>query len=69
MARPTEPGYYWLNRGAWHIVEVSSWIQGAEAFVYTYCGGEEQFLVKNTADSQWGGRITQEPAPDPPPPF
>jgi hypothetical protein len=72
MARPTEPGYYWLRDGLeWAIVKVE-----VPASVYPYrtlqvwhVGWEGPSTVLHYADDAWGGKITQEPAPDPPPPF
>ena len=69
MARPTEPGWYWLREGdGWSIVAV-----GLSPFVgddiVEHVSSEDYTHVRNYADDQWGGRITQEPAPDPPPPF
>jgi len=64
MARPTEPGYYWLEcRGGWEIALVDNFRK-----VHRMYGGRELDLDR-LADSQWGGKITQEPAPGPPPPF
>lgn len=69
--RPTEPGWYWLNTGGedpnanWQIVEVGD--EGG--LVYSFVNLEYTFRVDQTSDRQWGGKITQEPAPGPPPPF
>lgn len=64
MARPTKPGWYWLNvYGVWEIVQV-----GRELQVYR-TDYEGSWPVAQYADDQWGGEITQLPAPDPPPPF
>lgn len=63
MSRPTEPGHYWLNVGAWHIVEV---VKSQDELLYYYTGGDPAFAVGHTHDGQWGGRITQQPVTDPP---
>ena len=77
MSKPTEPGYYWLllpslggNDAAWIIVEVGEKVleSGTERCVY-HPGIEYTFHTYYYADDQWGGRITQEPATDPPQPF
>lgn len=65
MARPTEPGYYWLNRhyGGWEIVKVF------DDGYYACIAWDSSFRVDDHCADEWGGKITQEPAPDPPPPF
>lgn len=64
MARPTEPGWYWLQSyGAWEIVLV-----GNRMTVYRM-DTEGDFPLDQYGSDQWGSKITQEPAPDPPPPF
>jgi hypothetical protein len=69
MAKPTEPGWYWLRDGSeWTIVEVSRMLLENTLTVYfTGYGGIS--YVDRYDDDAWGGKITQEPAPDPPPPF
>ena len=71
MARPTEPGWYWLTElGEWSIVKVEE-VEGApiDNWMVFECGWEEYAHVSHYGTDQWGGKITQEPAPDPPPPF
>lgn len=78
MARPTEPGWYWLMTPAcgcgakyctnktetWEIVRV-----GMAGGVLGIIDREEYTALSRIADDRWGGRITQEPVTDPPPPF
>lgn len=73
MSRPTEPGYYWLHTNnwkpepGWTIVEVAKDLDGGLAIYYIGC--DYPFSLTGVGSDQWGGKITQEPAPDPPPPF
>jgi hypothetical protein len=69
MSKPTEPGYYWLRDGEdWVIVGVGlSPFDGPD--IVEWPGTEQYSRVSQFADDAWGGRITQEPAPDPPLPF
>lgn len=70
MARPTEPGWYWLADAMgldWEIVRV--WLEGEDVW-FARTGDDSAFRADSwVSANQWGGRITQEPAPDPPPPF
>lgn len=80
MAKPTEPGWYWLVTPAcgcgskyctnptetWEIVKVAE-RRGMLAIVESEY--DSYFPIGNIASERWGGKITQEPAPDPPPPF
>lgn len=60
MARPTEPGWYWLRGSSWDIVRV--WIDEAGEVWYTHSGDESEYRAASwVCDDQWGGKITQEP--------